>query len=72
MLKFIAIGVIIIFVLGTWLTEVKLNNDSDDFRCYRRLEFKKKVADGLCPGFDKSCKHCVFKKNYDKEIKKEN
>ena len=68
-MKYIAFCGLAIFMLGTWITEYKLNKDTDDFRCYYQQEFKHRAENGMCPGYWKSCKHCTYKKNYDKENK---
>ena len=69
MIPYIALGLVFLLMIGTYITEHALNKDSENYKCLMKQQFRGKAYADKCPGYDKSCKKCQYKKNYDKEVK---
>ena len=65
-IAFIIVAFIFAFVLAM---EISLEKSTDDDRCYNVQEFHGRAKDKCCPGYEKTCKTCHYKKNYDRRAK---
>jgi hypothetical protein len=65
---YVGLGIMTLIFALVLVTEYRMERNEENYSCYRKMEFRRKASGCKCPGYDKSCKGCQYKKNFDREV----
>ena len=60
------VGATILLIL-VLITDHRMERDKEFYKCYCKQEYRGDASNFKCQGFGKACRHCVYRKNFEKE-----
>ena len=64
-----ALTIVLVIAISVVIMDYQLGHDDDNYRCYCRMEHQNKAGNYECRGYDKGCRRCPYRKNYNRRFK---